>query len=79
MSHPTPATTQPHVSLEYGHWGITVSTRHSPRDYAPASFKTFYYPVSTRGPINSATTEREAMEYARSLGGQPKGPFFHAA
>ena len=65
-----------HTRMEYGHWGITVATRNNPRDYAPVSYKTFYYPVGTRGPIDSAQTELEAIEYCRSLGGEAKGPFF---
>jgi hypothetical protein len=63
--------------MEYGHWGITVSSRHNKSDYAPFAYKSFYYPVSTRGPINSAKTEKEAIEYCRSLGGEVKGPFFY--
>lgn len=64
------------TKMEYGHWGITVSTRNSEHDYAPVTFKTFYYPVSTRGPIKSVATEREAIAHCRSLGGVVKGPFF---
>jgi hypothetical protein len=65
------------TTMEYGHWGITVSTRNSPHDYAPTSFKTFAYPVvNGRGPMDSADTERAAIEYCRSLGGEVKGPFF---
>jgi hypothetical protein len=64
--------------MQYGHWGITVSTRIDPRDYAPVSFKTFFYPVGARGPIDSAKTERAAIDYCRSLGGEVKGPFFRS-
>lgn len=65
------------TTMEYGHWGITVSTRANAGDYAPVSLKTFGYPVGTRGPIDSAATEREAIAHCRSLGGVVKGPFFY--
>lgn len=65
-----------HIDLQYGHWGITVSQRHQPTDYAPFTTEFFAYPVSTRGPIDSAKTELAAIEFARSLGAEPKGPFF---
>ena len=65
------------TTMEYGHWGITVSTRENPHDYAPTFFKTFPYPVGARGPIDSADTEREAIAYCRRLGGEVKGPFFY--
>lgn len=64
------------TTIEYGHWGITVSTRQHPTDYAPTAYKTFAYPVGTRGPINSASVERDAIAYCRSLNGEVKGPFF---
>ena len=67
-----------YTSLEYGHWGITVSQRDCKTDYAPFTTKTFSYPVSTRGPINSAETERFAIAYAKSIdpNAEIKGPFF---
>jgi hypothetical protein len=66
-----------HTSMEYGHWGITVATRDNERDYAPKTFKTFYYPVSNPcGPQDSRKIEAEAIEYCHSLGGIVKGPFF---
>lgn len=65
------------TTMEYGHWGITVSTRANPGDYAPSACKFFPYPVGTRGPVDSADTEREAIAYSRSLGGEVKGPFFY--
>lgn len=66
-----------HTSMEYGHWGITVSQRHNPRDYAPFETKFFGYPVvNGRGPMDSSKTEREAIDYCRTLGGEVKGPFF---
>lgn len=64
------------TTMEYGHWGITVSTRSNPRDYAPTAFKFFPYAVGTRGPIDDARAERDAIAYCRSLGGEVKGPFF---
>lgn len=66
-----------YVSMEYGHWGITVSQRRNEKDYAPFATKSFTYPVSTRGPIDSAATEKEAIQYCRSLNGIIKGPFFY--
>ena len=65
------------TTIEYGHWGITVATRNSPHDYAPVETKHFGYPVGTRGPVDSADTERAAIAYCRSLGGEVKGPFFY--
>jgi hypothetical protein len=65
--------------MEYGHWGITVSSREKLLDYAPFSFKTFYYPVGARGPVDCAKTESEAISYCHSLGGEVKGPFFRQA
>jgi hypothetical protein len=66
-----------HVSIQYGHWGITVSQRHSDADYAPFETRHFGYPViNGRGPMDSAQVEKDAMEYCRSLGGEVKGPFF---
>lgn len=70
---------KPHIDLQYGHWGITVSQRNAAADYAPFACEFFSYPVSTRGPIDSAKTELAALDFARSLGGEPKGPFFRAA
>ena len=67
------------VSLEYGHWGITVSQRHSAVDYAPFATTFFAYPVGARGPVDSSSTEKAAMAYSRLLGGNPKGPFFSRA
>ena len=69
-----------HASIEYGHWGITVSQRHDERDYAPFETKFFGYPVvNGHGPCDSAKVEAEAIEYCKQLGGTPKGPFFRAA
>lgn len=68
-----------HASIEYGHWGITVSQRHNERDYAPFTTDFFGYPVGTRGPCDSAATEAAAIERLVELGGTPKGPFFRAA
>ncbi len=65
-----------YVSLEYGHWGITVSERVNERDYAPIKTTSYAYPVGTRGPVDSADTERKAIAHCRSLGGAVKGPFF---
>jgi len=65
-----------YVTMEYGHWGITVSSRENPTDYAPKEFKYFSYPLSTRGPVNSKETEAEAIAYCKARGGEVKGPFF---
>lgn len=66
--------------MEYGHWGITVWQRQHETDYAPFYVKSFGYPVvNSRGPVDSAETEEQAMEHCRSLGGIPKGPFFTKA
>ena len=70
---------KPHATIQYGHWDITVSQRHAPTDYAPFSVKSFPYPIGPRGPIDSADTERAAIAFFRSLGGEPKGPFFYSA
>lgn len=64
------------TTLQYGHWGITVSTRENLSDYAPIATKNFSYPVGARGPVDSADTERQAIEYCRSLNGEVKGSFF---
>ncbi len=64
------------TTLEYAHWGINVCTHENPGDYAPIAIKHFGYPVGARGPVNSAETERQAIEYCHSLGGKAKGPFF---
>ena len=66
-----------YTSMQYGHWGIDVSTRKHPSDYAPVETTFFSYPVGTQGPIDSALTEREAIAFCKSLGGVVKGPFFH--
>ena len=66
-----------HTDMEYGHWGITVSTRRNKGDYAPIECKFFGYPVvNGRGPMDSSKTENEAIEYCRSKNGIVKGPFF---
>ena len=65
------------TTLEYGHWGISVSVRKFPADYAPKSCEFFPYPVGVLGPINSAATERAAIARGRELGGEIKGPFFY--
>ena len=64
------------TKMEYGHWGITVSTRAKPDDYAPIKTKFFAYPIGARGPINDSNAEREAITYCRALNGEVKGPFF---
>lgn len=66
-----------HVALQYGHWGITVAVRYNADDYAPTHTEFFPYPAGTRGPVDSADIEREAIERCRSLGGEAKGPFFY--
>lgn len=68
-----------YASIQYGHWGITVSQRHNERDYAPFANEFFPYPVGTRGPCDSAKTEADAIARLQQLGGTPKGPFFRAA
>ena len=66
-----------YTDMEYGHWGITVSTRQNKGDYAPIECKTFAYPVvNGRGPMDSAKVEMEAIEYCLSKNGIVKGPFF---
>lgn len=65
-----------YVSMEYGHWGITVSNRQAKTDYAPFAWKSFQYPVGNQGPIDSASVEAQAIAYCKSLGGEVKGPFF---
>ncbi len=65
------------TTIQYGHWGITVSTRSAPHDYAPTACEFFPYPVvNGRGPMDSAETERQAIARCRELGGEVKGPFF---
>ena len=64
------------TTMEYGHWGITVSQRHTKTDYAPSHTEFFPYPVGARGPVDSAATERNAIARCRELGGEVKGPFF---
>ena len=56
--------------LSYGHWGIHVIR-------AGEVLATYNYPVGTRGPIDSAKTERQAIEHCQRLGGEVKGPFFY--
>lgn len=63
--------------MHYGHWGITVSTRNDPRDYAPVSTDFFPYPVGNRGPVDCKGIERLAIDHCRSMGGEVKGPFFY--
>lgn len=65
------------TTMQYGHWGISVTTRDRRHDYAPVEIKEFPYPVSTRGPLESPLVERMAIAYCRSLGGEVKGPFFY--
>ncbi len=65
------------TTIQYGHWGITVSTRVHKDDYAPIYIKEFGYPVGTRGPIDDWRTEFLAIQYCRSIGGEVKGPFFY--
>lgn len=65
-----------YTTMHYGHWGITVSQRLAPSDYAPVATEFFSYPVGLRGPSDSADTEQRAMARCRELGGTPKGPFF---
>lgn len=64
------------VSIQYGHWGITISQRHNERDYAPFVTEFFGYRVGTRGPIDDAIAEAAAIDRLKQLGGIPKGPFF---
>ena len=66
-----------HASIQYGHWGITVSVRQDERDYAPVKTWIYPYPVGIRGPIDCAQTEREAIARCRSLNGVVRGPFFY--
>ncbi len=66
-----------YTTMEYAHWGITVNSRIKQSDFAPFASKIFDYPVGTRGPVDSAATERKAITYCRSLGGTVKGPFFY--
>jgi hypothetical protein len=66
-----------YISMQYGHWGITVSKRHDEKDYAPIDTEFFPYPVvNGRGPMDSAATEAAAIAYCIAQGGSPKGPFF---
>lgn len=65
------------ATLEYGHWGITVSERNNINDYAPHNTTLYSYPIGTRGPIDDADTERLAIAHCRRLGGTIKGPFFY--
>jgi hypothetical protein len=65
------------TQLQYGHWGITVFDKE-PGAYAPSKIHaTYYYPVGCRGPVDSADTERKAVDHCRRLGGVVKGPFFY--
>jgi hypothetical protein len=58
------------ASIYYGHWGIDVTKRDGEAVH-------FEYPIGTRGPVNSAETERKAITLFRREGGVPKGPFFY--
>ncbi len=58
------------AKLQYGNWGITVYS-------ASQVFAQYAYPVGTRGPVNSAATERKAIAHCKRLGGEIKGPFFY--
>lgn len=61
------------TTMEYGHWGITVTTKW---DGKIVEARPFGYPVGSCGPIDDWQTEQLAIEYCRSLGGEVKGPFF---
>lgn len=67
------------VQLQYTSWGITL---HGPGHFGPVSRRVlanYYYPVGTRGPVDSPTTERKAINHCQQLGGEVKGPFFYKA
>ncbi len=64
------------TTMEYSHWGINVCTHEKVGDYAPIAIRNFPYAVGPRGPVNDPQTERDAIAYCRSLGGEVKGPFF---
>lgn len=56
------------VSIEYGHWGITVSKRHDKNDYAPYECKSFCYPVvNGYGPCETDIVKKEAVNYFNEL------------
>lgn len=67
-----------YISMQYGHWGITVSEHINKGNYAPVKTTFFGYPVGTRGPCDSAKVEAEAIAFCKNLGGEVKGPFFHS-
>ena len=72
----THTTDKPH--LYYGHWGIDVLAAREPGKNYGAVLASYSYPVSTRGPVNSAETERLAIAHCLRIGGEVRGPFFAA-